>query len=51
MNIVDKSIGLLCQLQVILRCLSLVTIYKAFIRPHLNYEDIIYDQAHKKSFH
>ena len=43
---VDKTTGLLRKLQVVLLRLSLVTIYKAFIRPHLDYGDIIYDQAY-----
>ena len=30
---------------------SLVTIYKAFIKPHLNYGDILYDQGYKESLH
>ena len=30
---------------------ALVTIYKAFIRPHLDYGDVLYDQAFNKSFH
>ena len=46
-----KPIGLLRELQAILPHPSVVTIYKAFIRPHLDYGDIIYDQAYKKSFH
>ena len=25
--------------------------YKSFIRPHLHYGDIIFDQAYNKSFH
>ena len=29
----------------------LITLYKAFVRPHLDYGDIIYDQAHNASFH
>ena len=29
---------------------SLITIYKYFIRPHLNYGDIIYDQPNNESF-
>ena len=29
----------------------LVIIYNAFIRPHFDYGDIIYDQANKESFH
>ena len=31
--------------------LPLLTIYKSFIRPPLNYGDIIYDQAYNVSFH
>ena len=30
---------------------SLVTVYKAFIRPHLDCVDIIYDQTCNESFH
>ena len=30
---------------------SLVTVYKAFIRPHLDYGDIIYEQTYNESFH
>ena len=43
--------GLLRKLQASLPRQSLVTVYKAFIRPHLDYRDIIYDQAYKESFH
>ena len=31
--------------------MSLLTIYKSFIRPHLDYGDVIYDQAYTASFH
>ena len=48
MSKVDKSIGLQCKLQGVLLRLSLLTIYKAFIKPHLDYWDIIYEQAYKK---
>ena len=49
---VNKTIGLLRKLQnTLLRLPSLVTIYKSFIRPHLDYGDIMYDQAHTASFH
>ena len=51
MSKVDKTIGLLRKLQAVLRHPFLVTIYKRFIRPHLNYGDIIYDQAYKETFH
>ena len=30
---------------------ALITIYKAFVRAHLNYGDIIYDKAYNASFH
>ena len=30
---------------------TLVTIYKAFVRPHLDYGDVLYDQAFNNSFH
>ena len=30
---------------------SLVQVYKAFVRPHLDYEDVIYDQSYNESFH
>ena len=47
----NKTIGLLRKLQAFLPRQSLVTVYKAFITPHLDYEDIIYDQTYNKSFH
>ena len=50
-NKVNKTIGLLHKLQNILPRESLVTIYKSFIRPHLDYGDIIYDQAYNSSLH
>ena len=30
---------------------SLVTIYKSFTRPHLDYGDVIFDQEYNKSLH
>ena len=29
----------------------MITIYKSFIRPHLDYGDIVYDRAFNESFH
>ena len=46
LNKVNKTIGLLRRLQNILPRSVLLTIYKSFIRPHLDYGDIIYDQAY-----
>ena len=48
---VNKSTALLRKLQSILPRHALVTIYKSFIRPHLDYGDTIYDQAYNNSFH
>ena len=50
-NKVNKSIGLLRKLQNLLPRRSLVTIYKSFIRLHIDYGDVIFDQAYIKSFH
>ena len=51
LNKVNKAIGLLRKLHNTLPRLSLLTIYKSFIRPHLDYGDIIYDQAYNVSFY
>ena len=48
---VNKTIGLLRKLHHILPRSPLLTIYKCFIRLHLDYGDIIYDQVYKASFH
>ena len=40
LNKVNKTIWLLCKLQNILPRSALLTIYKSFIRPHLDYSDI-----------
>ena len=48
---VNKTIGLLRKLHNTLPRLSLLTIYKCFIRPNLDYVDLIYDQAYTDSFH
>ena len=44
LNKVNKTIGLLRKLQNILPREPLLTIYKSFVRPHLDYGDVIYDQ-------
>ena len=49
---VNKSTALLRKLQSTkLPRHALVTIYKSFIRLHLDYGDTIYDQAYNNSFH
>ena len=48
---INKTIGLIRKLQYALPRTALITLYKAFVRPHLDYGDIIYDQAHNALFH
>ena len=39
---VNKTIGIIRKLQNVLPRAALITIYKSFVRPHLDYGDIIY---------
>ena len=50
LNKVNKTIGLLLKLQNLLSRSTLITTYKAFVRPHLDYGDILYDQIYNSSF-
>ena len=50
-NKINKTIGLLREFQNFLPRKSLLTIYKSYIRPQLDYGDIIYDQTYNTSFH
>ena len=50
-NKVNKAIGLLRKVHKTLPRLSLLAIYKSFIRRHLDYGVIIYDLAYSASFH
>ena len=45
-----KQVGLLHRLQSILPLTSLLTIYKLFIRPHVNFGDVIQGQPLSESF-
>ena len=45
-----KSIGLIRKLRNLLPRPSLLKIYKSFVRPHLDYGDIIYDKAFIECF-
>ena len=47
----NRTISLLRKLQNNLPRAPLVTIYKFFIRPHLDYRTILYDQAFNTSLH
>ena len=49
-QITNKTIGLFRILQTLLPRAPLITIYKSFIRPHLDYGDMIYDQTFNLSF-
>ena len=46
----NKGIGLIRKLVHVLPRQPLLTIYKSFIRSHLDYGDIIYDQPNNESF-
>ena len=48
---IKRTIGLLRKLQILLPRIALITIYKAFIRSHLDYDDILYEQAFNLSLH
>ena len=48
---VNKTVALLRKFQNILPRSALLTIYKCFVRTHVDYVDIIYDQAFNNSFH
>ena len=43
------GVGLINKLRSLLPRSSLLTIYKSFVRPHLDYGDIIYDQPNNQS--
>ena len=48
---VSKTIGLFRKLQKTLPRPVLITMSKAFVRPHLDYGGINYDEAYNKTFH
>ena len=45
-----KGICIIKTLSNVLPRKSLITIYKSFVRPHLDYGDLIYDQPNNESF-
>ena len=45
-----KGNGLLQKLQFVLPRTSLLTINKSFIRPHLDYGDVVYDHPSNDAF-
>ena len=48
---INKTISLLRKLQNNLLRAPLVTIYKSFVRPHVDHRDISYNQTFNSSFH
>ena len=48
---VNKTIGMLWKLQKNLPRPALMTIYKAFVRPYLDYGEVIYDEVYNKTFY
>ena len=48
---VNKAIELLRELQKSLPRSVLMTMYEAFVRPHLDYGDIIYDEVYNETFY
>ena len=50
-NKVNRTTVLLHKLQDTLPRTSLINIFKSFVRPHLDYGDIIFDRAYNTSFY
>ena len=50
-NKTNKTIGRLRKFSNFLPRQALAIIYKALVRPHLDYDDVLYDQAFNNSFH
>ena len=51
LDTISKTIGLIRKIHPILPRISLLNIYKTFVRTHLDYGDIIYDQTFNAPFH
>ena len=51
LNKVNKTIGLLRELQNILPRGPLLAIYKSFIRPYFDYSGVLYDHHYNNTFH
>jgi hypothetical protein len=46
----NKGVGLLKHLSPVVPRKALLSVYKAFVRPHLDYADVVYDQPQNESF-
>ena len=42
---INKTVGLLCNLQNLPPRTALIKIYQVLVRPHLDYVDVLYDQV------
>ena len=47
-NKANKGVGIICKFNSIFLCSPLLAIYRSFMRPHLEYDDVIYDQPEIK---
>ena len=47
---INKTLGILQTLKNLLLRSALIAIYKAFVKPHLDYANVLYDQAYNMSF-
>ena len=47
---VRKAIGVLRKLNIVLLRIALVTIFKTFVQPYLDYSDVLYDQTFNGTF-
>ena len=48
---ISKTLRVFRKLQNLLTRSALITIYKLFVRPYLDYGDVLYDHAYNTSFH
>ena len=47
----NRTIGLLCKLRCLIPRSTLLTLYKTFLWPHLDYGDVIYEKVYNSYFH
>ena len=48
---INRTIGLSCKLQCLIPRSALLTIYKTFVQPHLDYGGIIHEKVYNSFFH
>ena len=47
---INKTVDLICKLENLLSRSALITLHKGFVCTHLDYGNILYDQAHNNRF-